>query len=87
MNEASKGPFTLSASHTSLIQYNRVAPKYVATPFWSNSIIFDQRSVPSVMAGFMMTLSVNIQADGSVNSAVNVGDTDSNREIAETIKY
>ena len=55
-----KGPLTLSAasiqhqhcgdtSHTSLIEYNGVTPKWVVTPFRSDSIIFNQRTVASII--------------------------------------
>ena len=38
------------ASDTALIENNGVTPKWVATPFWSDSIVFNENSITSIIA-------------------------------------
>ena len=42
-----------------LIESNGVIRKWVATPFWSNSIVFNESSIASVIAVLTLALSVN----------------------------
>ena len=37
------------ASNTGLIENNAVTPKWVATPFWSDSIVFNEKRIASVI--------------------------------------
>ena len=50
-------------SDTPVIENNGVTPKWVPAPFcdpfWSDSIVFNQSSIASVIAALMLTLSVN----------------------------
>ena len=48
------------ASDTVLIENNGVAPKRVATPIWSDSIVFNENSIASVITELLtLTLGVN----------------------------
>ena len=38
------------ASNTGPIENNAVAPKWVATPFWNDSIVFNEKKIASVIA-------------------------------------
>ena len=40
------------ASDTSIIENNEVAPEWGFNPFWSNSIIFNERSVAGIIAAW-----------------------------------
>ena len=47
------------ASDTALIENNGVTPKWVATPFWSDSIVFNENSIASIVTALTLRLSVN----------------------------
>ena len=47
------------ASDTVLIENNGVAWKWVAPLFWSNSIVFNETSITSIITTLMLTLGVN----------------------------
>ena len=44
---------------TALVENNSVAPKWVATPFWSDSIVFNQSSIASIITALTLMLRVN----------------------------
>ena len=48
-----------NTSDIGLIENKGVAPKWVATLFWSDSIVFNESSIASVITVFMLALSVN----------------------------
>ena len=61
-----KGPFTsvstlrqLCNDATGLIENNGAARKWVASLFWSDSIVFKENSIPSVIAALTLMLGVN----------------------------
>ena len=41
------------------IENSGVAQKWVATPFWSDSIVFNENRIASVITALMLTLGVN----------------------------
>ena len=47
------------ASDTALIENNEVAPKWIATLIWSNSIVVNQDSIASVIPALMLTWALN----------------------------
>ena len=47
------------ASDTVLIENNGVTQKWVATPIWSDSTVFDENIIASVIAELSLTLGVN----------------------------
>ena len=47
------------ATDTVLIENNGVAQKWVATPIWSDSIVFYENIIASVIAELSLTLGVN----------------------------
>ena len=47
------------ASNTVLIENNAVAPELVLQPISSNSIVFNEKSITSVIAALTLTLGVN----------------------------
>ena len=61
-------------SDTPVIEHNSVTPKWVPTlfcnPFFSDSIVFNQSSIASVIAPLMLTLSVNGPLTGMVHDNV-----------------
>ena len=44
---------------TVLIEYNGVTRKWVAIPIWSNSIVFNENSIASIIAALSLTLGVD----------------------------
>ena len=66
-------------SDTAVIEHNGVTPKWVPTPFcnpfWSDSIVFNQSSIASVIAALMLTLGVNGPLTGMVHDNVRMCQT------------
>ena len=65
----SKGPFTANVSVNAAImlamllsdsiEANGVSSKWVANPIWTNSIVFNENRIASVIATFTLMLGVN----------------------------
>ena len=47
------------ASDTAVVENDGMTPNGGCNPFWSDSIVFNQSSISSIIAALMLTLSVN----------------------------
>ena len=56
------------ARDTVLIENNGVTPKWVATPFWSDSIVFSENSITSVMGELSQQLTLTLSVNGPLIS-------------------
>ena len=56
-----------------LIENNRVAPEWVCNPFSSDSTVFNETRIASVIAALMLTLGINGPLTLGINGPLTLG--------------